>query len=428
MRLTVRPERNTAVNPPPEVPIPNDRLNQVLSSALLGLEKNGRRKAREKAIVRILPASGNLGPRVLLEGEGEKPFLRMNSNGYLGLSLLSEVIESEEAATREYGTGPGAVRFIGGTWGLHVKLERDLATFHGREAAMTFSSAYGAVLGVLAPLITSETAVISDSLNHNSIISAVRMARPREKYVYGHLDLADLEARLDEASQRCRRAIVVTDGVFSMRGDYAPLKEIVKIAANCDSKFPENVLVVVDDSHGVGAFGATGRGTEEATGCGPVDLLIATLGKAIGVNGGYAVANQTVIEYLREVSPQYVYSNPITPGEAAAAAKAIEILDGDQGRERLAHLRERTHQFEAGLAGMGFETVVSEHPIVPLMAREVKRLVALMDHLWANGILAAGLNFPVVPRGSEEIRFQISADHTEADIDEVLGVLGKFAG
>ena len=263
--------------------------------------------------------------------------------------------------------------------------------------------------------------------NHNSIINAVRMARPGEKHVYRHLDLAELEARLKEAAGRCRRAIIVTDGVFSMRGDHGPLKEIMNIAAAHDAEFPENVLVVVDDSHGVGAFGATGRGTEEVTGCGQVDILIATLGKAIGVNGGYAAAGGTLIEYLREASPPYVYSNPIAPGEAAAAAKALEILDGDQGRALLANLRKMTKRFEDGLVGLGFETVAGGHPIVPLMVRDTTRLLRLTAHLRANGILATGLNFPVVPRGDEEIRFQISADHTGADIDEALGVLETFA-
>jgi len=410
-----------------EAPIPNERLSQILSSTLRSLEEKGRRKGRETVNVGVMPAAGSRGPRVLLEGEGKKPFLRMNSNGYLGMSMRTEVIEAEETTAHAFGAGPGAVRFISGTWEPHVELERRLAAFHGREAAMTFSSAYGAVWGVLVPLITTDTAVISDALNHNSIITAVRMARPGEKHVYRHLDLTELEARLEEAAEHCRRAIIVTDGVFSMRGDHGPLKEIVSMAAAYDARFPENVLVVVDDSHGVGAFGATGRGTEEVTECGQVDILIATLGKAIGVNGGYATASGPIIEYLREVSTPYVYSNPVTPGEAAAAVKALEILDGDQGRALLVHLRKMTGRFKDGLIRLGFESVSGDHPIVPLMVRDTRRLLRLASHLRANGILATGLNFPVVPRGDEEIRFQISADHTEADIDEALEVLETFA-
>jgi len=407
--------------------MPNERLSQILSSALRSLEEKGQRKGRETVIVGIMPAAGNRGPRVLLEGEGKTPFLRMNSNNYLGMSMRTEVIEAEGTAAHAFGAGPGAVRFISGTWEPHVELERCLAAFHGRESAMTFNSAYGAVLGVLVPLITADTAVISDALNHNSIINAVRMARPAEKHVYRHLDLTELEARLEEAAEHCRRAIIVTDGVFSMRGDHGPLKEIVGMAAAYDARFPENVLVVVDDSHGIGAFGATGRGTEEVTDCGQVDILIATLGKAIGVNGGYATASGPLIEYLREVSAPYVYSNPVTPGEAAAAVKALEILDGNQGYTLLAHLRKMTSRFKEGLIGLGFESVSGDHPIVPLMVRDTRRLLRLAVHLRANGILATGLNFPVVPRGDEEIRFQISADHTEGDIDEALEVLETFA-
>ncbi len=167
----------------------------------------------------------------------------------------------------------------------------------------------------------------------------------------------ELEGSLATAAKTCRRVIVVTDGIFSMRGYHAPLPEIVELAAKFDGDFAENVLVVVDDSHGVGAFGASGRGTEEATGSAAVDLLVATLGKAIGVNGGYVVANTTVIDYLREKSPFYIYSNPITPGEAAAAVAALDILDGARGRALLAHLREMTARFEGGLVKLGFETI-----------------------------------------------------------------------
>ena len=377
----------------------------------------------ETVFTGIVPPAAGRGPRYLLEGAGDKPFLRMNSNGYLGLAMSDSVRAAEAHAVDTYGAGPGAVRFISGTWSPHIELEHALARFHGREAAMIFSSAYGAMMGVLAPLISPETAVISDALNHNCIINAVRLAQPKEKHVYRHLDLNDLDARLKEAAANCRRAIIVTDGVFSMRGDFAPLKDVVALALAHDAGFAENVIVVVDDSHGVGAFGASGRGTEEHTGAGPADLLIATLGKAFGVNGGYVAANATIIEYLRETSPFYVYSNPITPGEAAAAAKAVEIVGGEEGNRLRVHLGAMTARFEAGLTGLGFETIPGVHPIVPLMVRDTARTRALVAHLWDHGVLATGLGYPVVPRGDEEIRFQISADHTAQDIDEALGVL-----
>jgi glycine C-acetyltransferase len=347
----------------------------------------------------------------------------MNSNSYLGLSTEPSVVEAEEKAVRAFGAGPGAVRFISGTWSAHTALEARLARFHGRDAAMIFSSAYATVVGVLPALVTPETAVISDALNHSCIINATRLSAPREKHVYAHNDIGELERALETAGRSCKRAIVVTDGVFSMRGDYAPLDKIMEIARRHDDAFAENVIVMVDDSHGAGAFGAAGRGTEEITGCPPVDVLVATLGKAFGVNGGYVAADAPIIDYLRETSPFYIYSNPITPGEAAAAARAVDIVDGGAGRALLGHLGAMTKKFEDGLVGLGFETLPGPHPIVPLLVRDTARTTQIVAHLRANGVLATGLNYPVVPRGDQTIRFQISAQHRDADIDEVLGVL-----
>ena len=270
--------------------------------------------------------------------------------------------------------------------------------------------------------------MISDALNHNSIINALRLSRPRRKEIYRHLDMGELDAHLEACAADCRRAIVITDGIFSMRGDHAPLDRIVEIARQHDRAYAENVVVVADDSHGVGAFGATGRGTEEYCGGAPVDLLIATLGKAFAVNGGYVAASQTVVDYLRETSPFYIYSNPITPGEAAAASQAVAIVDSAEGQALLGHLRAMTARFEAGLTALGFETIAGAHPVVPLMVRDTAKTTALVAHLREHGILATGLNYPVVPRGDQEIRFQVSADHSEADIDEALAVLAAFPG
>jgi glycine C-acetyltransferase len=213
-----------------------------------------------------------------------------------------------------------------------------------------------------------------------------------------------------------------------MRGDHAPLDEVMRLAAEYDDRFAENVIVVVDDSHGVGAFGATGRGTEEYTGAAPSDILVGTLGKAFGVNGGYVTSRVAVVQYLRETAPMYIYSNPITPGEASAALRALELLDSAAGRELLERLRSLTRRFESGLVRLGFEVIPGEHPVVPLMVRDTARTRALVRHLRDNGVLATGLAFPVVPRGDEEIRFQVNADHTESDIDEVLDVLSRFSG
>jgi glycine C-acetyltransferase len=410
--------------------MPHDRFLEALSGEVATLRERGTLKGEETVIVEVLPAAGERGPRYLLAGHGDKPFLKMNSNSYLGMSLRREVIEAEEATTAAYGAGPGAVRFISGTYRQHVELERQLAAFHGRQAAMIFSSAYATTLGVLVPLITAETAIVSDELNHNCIINAMRLARPKDKLIYRHVDMADLEAKLSAAASagQFRRALVVTDGIFSMRGDWAPLPQIQALCERFDEAFPENVVLVVDDSHGVGAFGRTGRGTEEFTGASPADILIGTLGKAFGVNGGYVTGNRHLVEFLRETAALYIYSNPITAGEAAAAAKALSILDSPEGLRLLDHLRAMTARFEKGIVDLGYETIPGEHPVVPLMVRDTPKTNALVHHLKENGILATGLKYPVVPKGDEEIRFQISADHTPYDVDFTLQALESFPG
>lgn len=406
--------------------MPTSKLTPLLQARLDELRAEGRLKGAESVTRAVLPPAGGKGPRFLLEGHGDKPFLRMNSNSYLGLSFEARVVAAEEEASRRYGTGPGAVRFISGTWAPHVALEQRLARFHGREAGMLFSSAYATVMGTLPALITRETVVISDALNHNCIINAIALARPAEKRIYKHVDYDELVQHLGSLTNKCRRAIVVTDGVFSMRGDHARLDKIMRIAEQFDPLYAEGVIVVADDSHGVGAFGATGRGTEEVTQSPPVDLLVGTLGKAFGVNGGYVVASRTIVGYLRETSPFYIYSNPITPPEAEAARVAVDRVDSERGRAQLEHLRTMTDHFRAGLAQLGLETVAGEHPVVPLLVRDTARTNLLVAHLREHGILATGLGYPVVPKGEEEIRFQISADHTAADMDEVLSVIAQF--
>lgn len=346
----------------------------------------------------------------------------MNSNSYLGLSLHPEVIKAEEEAVRRFGAGPGAVRFISGTCKPHVELEKRLAAFHGREEGMIFSAAYAAIMGVLPQLITDETLVVSDELNHNSIINAIRLSRPAQKAIYRHLDMAGLEAVLRENSGKARRAIVVTDGIFSMRGDHAPLGRIVEICRKHEDAYEEGVITVADDSHGVGAFGRTGRGTEEYTGA-RVDILLATLGKALGVNGGYVVSSRPVVNYLRETSPFYIYSNPITPGEAASAAKALEIIDCPEGLAMLEKIRLLASRLREGFRQLEYETIAGDHPIVPLLVRDARRTADLVRFLFEHGILATGLNYPVVPKGEEEIRFQINANHTDRDVEYLLGAL-----
>lgn len=403
--------------------MPHQRLDDALDAHVSGLEEAGTAKGEEAVVTTVIRPEGDRGPRVRLEGQGRTDFIRLNSNSYLGLSLLPEIIVAEEEGSREYGAGPGAVRFISGSYEEHRDLESELAEFHGREGAIVFSSAYAAVLGTLAPLIDGGTAVLSDELNHNCIINAMRLARPAKKVIYPHLDLEALDEALQELRGSVRRALIVTDGIFSMRGDHAPLDEIMALAASHDEHFPENVVVVVDDSHGVGAFGRTGRGTEEYTKSPPVDILIGTLGKAFGVNGGYVTGSASLIRYLRESAPTYIYSNPITPGEARACRKALSIVDSPRGVERLERLRALTKYFEKGLGRLGIETIPGDHPVVPLMIRDTAKTRAWVKHLFDHGVLATGLAYPVVPKGDEEIRTQINADHTEADLDRVLEIL-----
>jgi len=402
-----------------------ERFEKQLVQEIRAIREAGTQKGDEAVVTGVMPASGNRGPRVQLQGHGDKLFLRMNANSYLGISSHPALIKAEEEAARAYGVGPGAVRFISGSHLPHLELESALATFHGREAAMITSSAYTSMLGVVSTLCDAETAIVSDALNHNCIINAMKLARPKSKSVYAHNDMAGLNAAIESQRGQAEALLVITDGVFSMRGDYAPLDEIRAMVDRVDADFPRGALLLVDDSHGVGAYGARGRGTEEICGGVRAELLVGTLGKALGVNGGYVVSSQAVVDFLREKNPFYIYTNPITPSEAAASLAALQLLDSEEGRRRLSHLAQLTERFSAGLVSRGFETIPSPHPVTPLVVRDTARTRDLVRMLMDKGILATGLAYPVVPKGDDLIRFQISAAHTEADIDEVLEALGS---
>ena len=406
--------------------MPFDRMQADLHQELEQLDAAGTSKGPESVVVRIKPAEGGRGPRFLIEGEGDKEFIRMNSNSYLGLSFRKELLEAEEHTARLFGVGPGAVRFISGTYEPHLKLERALAQFHGREAAHITSAAYNAVMGVLVTLTTPETVLISDELNHNCIVNGAKLARPKERKVYKHNDVGQLDRVLREAAEAgAKSAIVVTDGVFSMRGDIAPLAQIAETVRKHDARFPRNAVLFVDDSHGVGAFGPTGRGSEEISGA-RADILVGTLGKAFGVNGGYVTGSALLVRWLREKNPFYIYSNPISAGEAAAALRALEIVQNDEGQKLLGHLATMTRRFRDGLVRLGFETIEGQHPVVPLLVRDTDKTRALVKFLRQNGVLATGLNYPVVPKGEQLIRFQVNASHTAQDVDQVLEVLRRF--
>jgi glycine C-acetyltransferase len=401
------------------------KIEPLFNNKLLQLQEQGVAKGHEKVITGIRAEAEGFGPRYFLEDYGDQAFLRMNSNSYLGLSLDRRLIEAEAEAVERYGTGPGAVRFISGTYQPHRRLEQKLAAFHGREAAMLFSAAYATMMGVLPQFISEDTLVVSDALNHNCIINAIRLSQPARKAVYAHLDLTELNNILKISKGQFQRVCVVTDGIFSMRGDHAPLDQIIAICRKHEEGYAEGIITLVDDSHGVAAFGRSGRGTEEVTGS-RADILIGTLGKGFGVNGGYVAASATAIAYLRETAPMYIYSNPITPAEAAAAVAALEIVESDEGVRLLDKLRGFSTRLRNELTRLGFETLPGEHPIVPIFVRDTDRTTALVAHLLENNILATGLNYPVVPKGDQEIRLQLSADHTEMDIDYLLETLAGF--
>ncbi|MDD1612299.1 MAG: aminotransferase class I/II-fold pyridoxal phosphate-dependent enzyme [Methylococcaceae bacterium] len=403
------------------------KIESLLQDKVSQLQLQGISKGREKVVTGILPAADGCGPRYLLEGFGNSPYLRMNSNSYLGLGLDQRLILAEAEAVETFGAGPGAVRFISGTYRPHVELEKKLAGFHGREAAMLFSAAYATMLGVLPQLIAEDTLVVSDALNHNCIINAIRLAQPARKEVFAHGDLPALDKILAAYQNQVRRVCVVVDGIFSMRGDHAELDKILAHCRRYEDAYEQGIITLVDDSHGVGAFGRTGRGTEEVTGV-KADILIGTLGKSFGVNGGYVVSSAAVIAYLRESAPLYIYSNPITPGEAAAALAALRIVDSPEGVELLEKLRGLSLRLRSGLELLGFETLPGEHPIVPILTRDTDKTTALVEHLFAQNILVTGLNYPVVPKGEQEIRLQVSANHTEKDVNYLLQSLAEFKG
>ncbi|NOS76290.1 MAG: aminotransferase class I/II-fold pyridoxal phosphate-dependent enzyme [Methyloglobulus sp.] len=404
-----------------------NKVEQLFNAKLMSLEEQGIRKGNEKTVIGVKPAENGFGIRYKLEGYGDRAFLRMNSNSYLGLSLHPLVMKAEAEAVEKYGTGPGAVRFISGTYQPHKELEKRLAEFHGRESAMLFSAAYATMMGVLPQFISEDTLVVSDALNHSCIINAIRLSLPAKKEVYAHANIDALDKILATNRKQFKRVCVVTDGIFSMRGDHAQIDKINVCCKQHEADYEEGIISIVDDSHSVGAFGRSGRGTEEVTG-GKADVLIATLGKSLGVNGGYVVASPVVINYLRETSPFYIYSNPITPAEAAASLAALNILDSHEGLRLLEKLRCFSTFLRAGLKRLGYETLPGEHPIVPVFVRDTNKTSALVAHLFTHNILVTGLNYPVVPKGEQEIRLQISADHTEQDLKFFLDKLADFKG
>jgi glycine C-acetyltransferase len=401
-------------------------LEQALQRELEALKAEGRAKPPERVIAAYLPPQGEKGPRYRLQGSDQE-FIRMNSNSYLSLSNHPELIRAADEATHALGVGPGAVRFIDGTFSYHAALEARIAAFVGKPAAKIFNSAYTANCGLALALSTPKTYWIGDQLNHNSIIRAMRIAGvpSANKAIYRHNDMDDLRRCLEEVPPGMERAAVIFDGIFSMRGDFAPIDQIVKTTHLYQEKFKEGLFTVVDDSHGIGAFGPRGRGTADHTGAQP-DIIIGTFGKAFGVNGGFIAAGSIVVEAVRQKADTYIYTNPLSVADCAAAGRAIEICDSAEGLERLARLRQAASRFRSGIESLGWQSIPGPHPIVPLLVRDTPRTHQLVRHLFDEGVLAVGLTFPVVPRADETIRFQINAAHTPADVDYVINALGTY--
>ena len=402
-------------------------LDAGLSREVSQLQSEGRAKAPERVIVDYKPAEAPFGPRYKLAGS-DQWCIRMNSNSYLSLSHHPAVLEAADAASHKYGAGPGAVRFIDGTFAAHVELEERIAAFCGRPAAKIFNSAYTTNLGLALALQNKKTFWIGDALNHNCIIRAMRIARvpSHHKAIFAHNDMAHLSRILEnDIPEGIERVIVIFDGVFSMRGDHAPIGEINAALAPHRNRFKEGLVTVVDDSHGIGAYGATGRGTEEICGH-QVDIVVGTFGKAFGVNGGFVAASEAVVEAVRQKADTYIYTNPLSVADCAAAKVAVDITDSPEGVARLDNVRARIAQFRAGLDRLGLESIPGKHPVVPLMVRDTEKTTRMVEAFGEAGILVVGLNFPVVPQGDQTIRFQINAAHTQADIDAVLDVLARI--
>jgi len=340
--------------------------------------------------------------------------LNFCANNYLGLADHPALIEAAKDALDRYGYGLASVRFICGTQDQHKALEATISSFLGTEDAILYSSCFDANAGLFETLLSEQDAIISDQLNHASIIDGVRLAKAM-RYRYEHLNLADLEAKLQEADAAGARVkLVATDGVFSMDGDIAPLEQI------CDIAERYQALVMVDDSHATGFVGRTGRGSIEHCGVmGRVDVITSTLGKALGgASGGFTTGRKEIVEILRQRSRPYLFSNTVPPAIVGAARAAFEMLSAST--ERRDKLEANTARFRAAMTAAGFAIRPGVHPIVPIMLGEARLAADMADRLLARGIYVIGFSFPVVPRGAARIRVQISAGHETEHIDQAV--------
>ena len=335
--------------------------------------------------------------------------LNFCANNYLGLADHPDIINAAKTAMDERGFGMASVRFICGTQDLHLKLEARVSAFLGTEDTILFSSCFDANGGVFESLFGSEDAVISDALNHASIIDGIRLCKAR-RYRYANQDMAELEARLQEA-QDARRKIIVTDGVFSMDGYLAPLEAI------CDLAEKYGALVMVDDSHAVGFMGATGAGTPEHAGVSSrVDIYTGTFGKALGgASGGYVSGRREIIAMLRQKARPYLFSNSVAPAIVAATLKALDLVENSADLRR--RLFENAELFRRRMTGEGFDLLPGEHAIVPVMFGDAVMAAKVADRMLQHGVFVTAFSFPVVPRGAARIRVQLSAAHSADDVE-----------
>ena len=356
-------------------------------------------------------------PQAARVNVGERSVLNMCANNYLGLASHPEVINAARAALDEWGYGLASVRFICGTQAIHKQLEDKLSDFLGMEDTILYTSCFDANCGLFETLLGSDDAVISDELNHASIIDGVRLCKAK-RFRYKNNDMADLASQL-EAAKGARRILIVTDGVFSMDGYLANLPAI------CDLADEHGALVMVDDSHAVGFMGALGRGTHEHHGVmDRIDIMTGTLGKALGgASGGYTSGRAEIIEYLRQRSRPYLFSNTVAPSIVAASIKAIDLLD--ESTELRDRLEANTKYFRDQMAGSGFDILQGTHPITPIMLGDAALASRFADVMLEKGIYVIGFSFPVVPQGKARIRTQISAAHTREDLEFAIAKFGE---
>ena len=356
-------------------------------------------------------------PQAARVSVGDRSVLNMCANNYLGLASHPEVIAAARAALDEWGYGLASVRFICGTQAIHKQLEDKLSDFLGMEDTILYTSCFDANGGLFETLLGADDAVISDELNHASIIDGVRLCKAK-RFRYKNNDMADLAAQL-EAAKGARRILIVTDGVFSMDGYLANLPAI------CDLADEHGALVMVDDSHAVGFMGERGRGTHEHHGVmDRIDIITGTLGKALGgASGGYTSGRAEIIEYLRQRSRPYLFSNTVAPSIVAASIKAIDLLN--KSTELRDRLEANTNFFREQMAGSGFEILEGTHPITPIMLGDAALASRFADAMLEKGVYVIGFSFPVVPQGKARIRTQISAAHTREDLEFAIAKFGE---